>query len=438
MSQLRALNASASLVGEQSVLARLARGSFYIYFFFVLFGTSLPFQEELQARDSVSTSNLVNQLLSLLFLVSLVSIIGKQNLVIKLLKAERYLILFMGLALVSVAWSDYPMVSLKRWIALFGEVVICVAALIHFKWSEVALRPFRLLISAFLILSFLSVLFIPGAMDPDYNGWRGLTDQKNNLGLVTMCSTLLWFFILRYQRGQWANLINMGVFALSIILLIGSNSKTSLLVFAIVTMMIMVTHAGEQLFEKKGVAAIYTAFLFMMGMTFALIILFYAPHIVAFIFGLLGKDLTFTGRVDLWQAVFGMTQQKWVQGWGIGGFWVMDSPRMIPLFEVFLWLPNQAHNGYLDVFNQLGVIGLMLFVLMLIRFFKGCTRLKKRKAWVWIFVALLILNLQETTFFRPRHFGHFMFIFTYLAIFVDLVKEKKRYRSNEWYAPSPA
>ena len=91
---MNTLNHSISYLTAESVYARIARFSFLIYLFFVIFGTMLPFQGSLQERGElgqINDSNIVNQLLSLLFLLSFISLSGKLNAAFAFIQKEKFL-----------------------------------------------------------------------------------------------------------------------------------------------------------------------------------------------------------------------------------------------------------------------------------------------------------------------------------------------------------
>ncbi len=81
---------------------------------------------------------------------------------------------------------------------------------------------------------------------------------------------------------------------------------------------------------------------------------------------LLGKSDDLTGRLDIWGSVASLFLERPILGWGWTSYW----QPWVPLFQdlavrngvVYL----QAHNAYLDVAFQLGVIGLALFLAFLI------------------------------------------------------------------------
>ena len=412
---------------DESTQARLAFLSFGIYFFFVVFGTSMPFQDSLQERGEaggIGTSNVLNQLLSLLFLVSAISLWGKQNVIFSFILREKFLFLFLGWAFLSIFWSPQFSVSLKRWITLFGEVIICLAALLHFRWSEVGLRPMRVIFLIYFPLTILAILLVPAAIQWEFPAWRGLAPTKNNLGQIALFGIIAWLSIISYHRGRGVNLLHYAMLFLAFIAYVGARSTTSFLVGVFLLAMLGIVQVGKMVANRK-LAVVFAAFMTIGAVLVVYIVTRFMPEITGSILGAFGKDLSFTGRVDLWETVFAMTKSKVIQGWGIGGFWVMDSLHIIPVHQKFVWLPNQAHQGYLDVYNQVGIVGFSLMLMMIVNYLRSVKKLKKKTVWIWFFIGILIFNFQESLFFRPRHIGHFLFVFVYMALFVDLLKQRR-------------
>ncbi|MEM8488794.1 MAG: O-antigen ligase family protein [Bacteroidota bacterium] len=412
---------------ESSSMAKLARVSFCIYLFFVFFGTSLPFQPSMQERAAtgdIGGSNMINQLLSLLFVASFLSLIGKQQQVFDFIRKEKFLTLFLLWSLLSITWSNYPVVSLKRWITLFGEAVICLAVMVNVKWSEVALRYFRVILSIYLPLTILSVIFVPAAIQWEFPAWRGLAITKNNLGQVALFSVIVCLAIIPYNKGRAVNYWHYMLLAIAFVSLIGAQSTTNMIVGAFLVMIVVSVYVANM--ANLGAMSGFFSFTMIAGfIAVVAIVTIWAPAITASILGLAGKDLTFTGRVDLWATVIRMTESKIFTGWGLGGFWIMDSRHLIPVFEEFVWIPNQSHQGYIDILNQTGIVGLGLLVMMALSYIKNTSKLNKKNVWKWLFFGVLVLNFQESVFFRPRHIGHFVFLFAYVAFFTDLLKEQK-------------
>lgn len=76
---------------------------------------------------------------------------------------------------------------------------------------------------------------------------------------------------------------------------------------------------------------------------------------------LLGKSSDLTGRTEIWGTVLELAQQRPVVGWGWIGYWI---PWVEPLGS--LVVRNgvgqlHAHNTWLDLYLQLGIIGVIVF-----------------------------------------------------------------------------
>jgi O-antigen ligase len=77
-----------------------------------------------------------------------------------------------------------------------------------------------------------------------------------------------------------------------------------------------------------------------------------------------------TGRTDLWQVGWRMVEQNPIQGVGAGNFPVSSvhyllQPGALAQGSYFIGTPKVAHNSYLEVWVELGLVGLTLFVFIL-------------------------------------------------------------------------
>ena len=72
---------------------------------------------------------------------------------------------------------------------------------------------------------------------------------------------------------------------------------------------------------------------------------------------LLGRNITLTDRDVLWKVLLGMHTNPWI-GTGFESFWLGN--RLEYISDIMSWIPNEAHNGYLEIYLNLGIIGLIL------------------------------------------------------------------------------
>ena len=75
-----------------------------------------------------------------------------------------------------------------------------------------------------------------------------------------------------------------------------------------------------------------------------------------------GRDLTFTGRTTIWTHAIDAGMQHSMLGAGYRAFWTPEGASYV---YARIWaVIGNGHNGYLDVWLELGFIGLGLFLLM--------------------------------------------------------------------------
>ena len=91
----------------------------------------------------------------------------------------------------------------------------------------------------------------------------------------------------------------------------------------------------------------------------------------------LGRDPTLTGRTEIWAAVISLASNPLV-GAGFESFWL--SPRIHEkLWQLFPGLPlNEAHDGYIEVYLNLGWIGVGLFARILVDAYRRAVKTFRR------------------------------------------------------------
>jgi len=409
------------LNGSIQFARKLAKVAFFLFIFFAFFRTSIPFGEKIENIEDIASSNVFNQIVyTLIYILAITSLISKRRLVFKFIKTEKFLSLFLLWSLLSVFWSDYPMVSFKRWVQICGISLVPLSVLLHVRSADDLFVYFKIILIIYISLTLLSVLAVPGALDRDFpDAWRGIAPSKNLLGQVCLMSLLFWsYFASRGDHRQ--RLLAIVFWSLSIILLIGAKSFTSL-----ITGLFIVFLSGSiylhRLVFRKLIGRVYS-FIFISSFYVCLFALIYfGSDILDSILGHFGKDFTLTGRTELWSTIFRETQKHFFAGCGFGGFWVVESPFMSAYFEDNFWIPNQSHFGYLDILNETGVVGIFLFVLLVIFYFRNLLKLGEPHFWKWFVITVLILNITESSLFKTGWISFTLFNFAYIALYTKLI-----------------
>jgi exopolysaccharide production protein ExoQ len=316
------------------------------------------------------------------------------------------LYLFMGM---SVIWSGFPMVSFKRWIRTIGDLLMVIVLITEIDFTSAIVRLIR--VWSYLLIP-LSVLFVKYyrhlGVSYDSSGafemWIGVTTHKNSLGQLVCVSAffLAWIF---FSRAFKTRLFDIPVMLLALWLLNGSKtatSRTSLTVFLVGTaILLLVKLAGTNARLIRNVALVLV-FGFLVGNV--LTQHFARADLVPYIVASTGGDPTFTGRTFLWDELLKIGEERWLLGAGYGGFWIGSLGHQ--LWEIFSWRPGQAHNGFIDVYIDLGVIGLILLGIVCISTFRSMVRsIAFDSDWgrfrLVMFIMILIYNYTESSFIKP-------------------------------------
>jgi O-antigen ligase len=124
------------------------------------------------------------------------------------------------------------------------------------------------------------------------------------------------------------------------------------------------------------------------------------PDAFASIVHALGRQTNLTGRTDLWHAILGVNINPWI-GTGFMSFWL--GSRLQFLWGMFSFYPQEAHNGYLEIYINLGWIGLAFFGLLLATGYRNIVASFRRDPAMGTFqlayfVVALTYNLTEAAF----------------------------------------
>jgi exopolysaccharide production protein ExoQ len=271
---------------------------------------------------------------------------------------DPFLWMLVTMLLLSSAWSENPEVTQLYEREIWQMTAFGLYFATRFEPKEqVKLLAFTLGISA--LLSALVAIGLPsaGVHRLDHPGaWKGIYDYKNTLGSMMIMGSLL-FFLLPVEQPR-DRLYKWGGFALAMLVMLASTSKTSL-VLAFV-LIILVTFYRN--FRWKG--KITVIFVDMLVLVTACGAFGVFSNWVVLVSGL-GKDPSISGRTYIWNGALSWLMERPWLGFGRGAFWAPGSKYAVYVGEVVAinFVPPHGHNGFLDVALDVGFVGLGLFVL---------------------------------------------------------------------------
>jgi len=283
-----------------------------------------------------------------------------------LLARNLPLVVFLSFALFSVVWSDFIWVSFKRWFRDLGTYVAILVALSDPQPVKAVRTLLRRIAYLLVPLSILLIKYYP-SLGIHYDEWTGMasyvgvTTSKNMLGALCLVSGLIFFWdtVIGWydhntQRARWM-FVNTSFIVMTLWLLHKSHSATSGACLVLGCLVIAAAHSRigrrHSIVLKAGIPVCFILYL----------VLGFGLGLNEQLAAMLGRDPTLTGRTKIWTTLLAMDINPLV-GTGYGSFWL--GSRLNSVWELRGRI-TEAHNGYLEMYLNLGIIGLSLFVIFL-------------------------------------------------------------------------
>ena len=390
----------------------------FVLIYVTFFTTNIPFDPNNYADTfGAETTNIRNQIVYLfMFFSSLVILSKRFDKILAFIRAEKYLSIFVLLCLLSALWSDYSFLSIKRSFQLLVMFIIIVEALVNIE-PKVLLKQIKIVVSMYLFFNLYACRFIPTAIDPVFGTWRGMEVQKNWLAQNSLYCLLSSIVFFNFDNTRYAKLYDVVLILISLLLIYKAHSSTNLIAVVIIVSIGLVFQIESIFYKKLGVGRSLLGISFFFILIFSIIILIFSSEIFALIPGYFGKDLTLSGRVDIWEFAWNDIEDRFLLGYGFATYWIMGSSRLeifASYFEGFV--VNSAHNGYLEIILQLGFIGLIFFLFPIAAYVYRMFKLNNNLA-ILIFISIMTLNYTESVLFKV---GLGITTFYFMASYVTL------------------
>ncbi|MEZ3160032.1 O-antigen ligase family protein [Microbacterium sp. BWT-B31] len=293
-----------------------------------------------------------------------------------------FVVAYVAWAALSITWSAWPAVSAFTWLLLaitslqglfvgavltWREVVKALASAL--KWVMALSLAFELWVSLFVGGPILPGFVIPEepAADPilywsrdnllDGGRIQGIMGNANLLGPVALLAIIV--FAIRIAARAPRRAILWIWIAVSAYLLVRAASATAYLAAAAVVV-VLVTILLMRTTRRPGERTKYYVAYALVAVGAGLALLLLREKIL----DALGRSADLTGREDIWSAVLQRAAQRPFAGWGFATPWVTTDPAFDGWIIDHGVSVMQAHNMWIDVLMQLGVVGLGILILL--------------------------------------------------------------------------
>lgn len=279
--------------------------------------------------------------------------------------------LFFLFALISVLWSDAPIISFKRWIKVIGNLIMALIILTEQRPYEALGFILRRLGFLLLPLSVLFIKYYPDLGRAFHMGlpmFTGVTLQKNSLGQLCLITGIYFFWKLflsnlkfKVSEERLSYTVFLIMLPMIVWLLYMAQSATAIACMSIVICILLMGRLPIIVAKPRRIINI--------GITCAVIYVLLDSlfDLKGAIILMLGRRPDLTDRDVVWELVLPLASNPLI-GTGYESFW--SGERLVQIWERVGMRIVQAHNGYIDIYLNLGIVGLVLLIASIISGFR--------------------------------------------------------------------
>ncbi|MGB0714231.1 MAG: O-antigen ligase family protein [Phycisphaerae bacterium] len=342
-------------------------------------------------------------------------------------------LMWLGYCFFSLVWSPQPALTVKRSAVLLLGYIMIAAFSVSSKRPLALCQRWIVLVTGFLAVGSIGAMVaLPKICwsPPMRDGLAGLTNHPNTLGIacgIGWIASLGWHGL---HGWRWLFLqgLRLALFA-SVIL---TGSKSSLMLMILGTLVYAILVSGR--YRRSFILLVTPAVLAIVGII--------GPNtIFAEATGALGRDTTLTGRTELWELVWAEAMKHPWAGTGLGAFWVPMKGYEL----TGTWNPRQSHNSYLDLFNELGLVGAVFFILafhgVVVRAISSLPFPEPgrrdldgaRRAAMLAFCAMILFyySMLETCLMKVDNFPFLALLWTLICVYREVIGLDGRDRSEQ-------
>jgi exopolysaccharide production protein ExoQ len=321
----------------------------------------------------------------------------------EIVRNNRWLTFFLLYCFISIVWSDYSFVAFKRWIKILGHPIMALIVLTELNPEEALTRLMKRCAYVVVPVSILFIKYFP-ELGRGFSPWggaenTGITTNKNMLGADCLILGFFFFWYLlqilkteksRIRRNE---LRLIAGFSIGIWWLFSqAHSATSTI--SLIAGALVVVFVGIRFVNRDFIGTYMLAALVLLAaaeMQFGISGQFSES---------LGRGSGMSGRTEIWARLLALDTNP-ILGTGFESFWLGERPKQLE--GLFFFIPNEAHNGYLETYLTLGLIGVFLLVgLFVATFWKIRLELFQNFEWgryrLGFLAALILYNWTEAAF----------------------------------------
>lgn len=296
------------------------------------------------------------------------------------------------LAFLSCLWTETPALALRRSIAVTGTTLFGIALAVRLSLEE-QLRLLSWLFRILAVLSLACVFLLPRygiSWESPGHEWRGVFGYKNVLGSFMALSILVEWQLSAHTR--FFIILNRLALLLSAVLLFFSNSMTPVVALAGTLLLVEIYKVARW---RLRIPLYATVLVILLTVSSGVMAFFANRDAVA---GIMGRSSELTGRTNIWGSVVPYILERPILGYGFSGFWGGASAGSATIDRTMGTIIMYSHNGYIETFLALGVVGFVLtlaFLGIAMKRAYHCSQRRQSCASLWPLAFLLFFMLHN-------------------------------------------
>lgn len=360
------------------------------------------------SAQSIEAGNPLDEAVFLVLILSSMWVLSRRSINWQhLLQRNAALAAFLAFALLSVFWSGFPLITFKRWFRDLGNYLAMLVVISDAQPVDAIRTLLRRLTYLLVPLSIVLIKYFP-ALSNSYDPWTGVgtvggvATSKNMLGTIFLiCGIFIFWDTLtrwpdRRSRKTRQTLIVNAVFAGMILWLVNAAKSTTSEVCLILGCLVLLA-VRTRIFRrhpKLVKVLVPSAFLLYLLLDFGLGLNGKMAEAV-------GKNPNLTDRTLIWAFLLKMHTNP-LLGTGYQSFWL--GPRLQYFWNnAGLGHINEAHNGYLEIYLELGLLGVFLLAIFLIAAYRMIAQNFDRGSQLGalglaIWLVIVFYNMSEAAF----------------------------------------
>lgn len=358
---------------------------FLVLFYIVLL---IPFFEIPYFTEYLNKFNTLNDILLIFsFCFLLLLTIRKKN----ISKVNIYIIFLMAILLISSIINGVSLLfCIKDIMRILG---LCLITEYGIKYDRtVFVKAITILLSILVYINLYTIIMYPNGLHMSKTGYieNWLLGYKNT-HILYITPALMFSFINSYIKKNKIGFYNYFFFSIAIISTILVNNGTGI-VGLFILLVFLIFHKSIEKFKNINIINGVYAYILLF---FAIVVFRLQNLFKFFIVDILHKDLTFTGRVYVWDKAMKVIKNKPFLGYGNVSF---EYSKIV----------YSTHNTILGVMHKTGLIGLFMYFIIIFATAKELFR--ENKNYIVQLISVFIFSYLIMMLTEAYAFKYFLFI----------------------------